>query len=221
VHRCRLTGAAVAALLLAAPLAACAAPAEEGSADDSAPDPADGLAGAPSAGSGASDACAAEVAHAVAGDGVGPVRIGVAVRDLAARCPTRDTTVSLGEGLVERAVVVRLAGAPVVALVAGDTVSGDTVAGDTVSRVIVPAGGPRTAGGVGVGSTVAELRRAHGAVCGAVGEGVVVAAAAALPGVSFATSADYGRFTAGSGTLPDTARVTALWAHGGRSPCDA
>jgi hypothetical protein len=150
---------------------------------------------------------------------VGPVRIGVAAGDLAARCPARDTTFSLGEGLVERGRVVRLGAASVVA------VTTDT---DTVSRVIADDRALRTERGVGVGSTVGELRRAYGRLCGALGEGTVVAAAADLPGVSFVTSASYAGVAAGradlardAAAIPDTARVTALLVHGSHAPCRA
>jgi hypothetical protein len=167
------------------------------------------------------DGCAAEGGRVVTGQGVGPVRIGVAAGDLAARCPTRDTAFSLGEGLVERGRVVALGTATVVAVATG----ADTTGADTVSRVIAADPSLRTDRGVGVGSTVGELRRAYGRLCGAVGEGTVVVAAADLPGLSFVTSTSYSvaarraELARDARAIPDTARVTSLIVHGSRAPC--
>ena len=148
--------------------------------------------------------------------GVGDVRLGMTAAEVERTCPSRDTAVTLGEGLVEPALVVQVGSARAVAVVGED---------NRVARIVVPVRGP-TANGVGVGSRIGALRRLHGRICGMVGEGRIVVAAARLPGVSFVTSLDYGRWATedealAAGRVPDTARLTAVLVHGERGPCDA
>ena len=144
---------------------------------------------------------------------VGGVRLGMTVAALRGTCPAADTVVTLGDGILEPGLVVSVGSARAIA----------RVDGDTVTRIMVPVRGP-TANGVGVGSRIGALRRLHGRVCGAVGEGRIVVAAARLPGVSFATTASYARYATDSaallgGRLPDTARITGLSVPGGTGPC--
>jgi hypothetical protein len=86
----------------------------------------------------------------------------------------------------------------------------------------------RTRSGLGVGSRVSELRRAHGRLCATIDEGWVVVHAPRLPGVAFATSMDYAEAVARSAELqpsaaavPDSAHVVQMWAagSGGAGPC--
>ncbi|HEU4631131.1 MAG TPA: hypothetical protein VFS08_15375 [Gemmatimonadaceae bacterium] len=164
------------------------------------------------------DACSVGPAQ-VTGEGVGTVRLGMTAEQLRRRCETTDTAFTLGEGALERGLAVHVGQARVVALLGADS-TGDT----TVTRIIVARRGATTKGGIGVGSNVASLRLRHGRLCGLVGEGRIVAVAPSVPGVSFATSADYSELamdTAAlrSGALPQRARITEIWVHGYPTSC--
>jgi hypothetical protein len=193
---------------------------------------------------------------AVTAEGVGLVRVGARAADVGRRCPSTDTVVvqvvdsapapapagappvapagtppGAAPGTApptarpqvrppERTLLVSLGGGVLLALVAPT---------DTITRVVVPTPAFRTRGGVGVGSTVAELRRAYDRLCGTIDEGWVVLHAPQLPGVAFATSADYGEAVQRKAELqpraaavPDSAHVVQLWAYGaGAGPCAA
>ncbi|HVE79507.1 MAG TPA: hypothetical protein VNA89_11620 [Gemmatimonadaceae bacterium] len=163
------------------------------------------------------DLCTGGAPATVSAGGVGPVRIGARIADIATRCTVRDTTLTLGEESQERARLVALDGMTVVALLAPDS---------TVTRVIVADGAARTERGIGVGSTLGELRRSYGRLCAAAEERRVTVSVAGMSGVSFATSIDPTRLP-GRGRqidrdptgLPDSARVTRLWVYDGVSLC--
>ena len=202
-HAARSTRRLLAALALA-PLAPLACSANDGAAGDSTALAATGAA-VPT------EECQAAVN--VTAEGIGPARIGAPAPALVELCGGRDTSFTLGEGITEQGYVLQVGGNPIVALTNGDT----------VRRLIVREPGLTTTGGLGVGSTVADIRRAYPSACALVGEGLVVVAADSLPGVSFATSADFSQFAAGGApqiaALPDTARVATMWVHGVARPC--
>ena len=104
---------------------------------------------------------------------------GERIAALATRCAVTDTALTLSEGVAERAHVVSVGDQPLVVLTTGTP---DT----SIIRVIALDPGFKTAGGVGVGSSVQSLRLAHGSLCAAQGEGTFIVMAAGLPGVSFA-----------------------------------
>jgi hypothetical protein len=155
------------------------------------------------------DACAPNgQVPAVTSGGIGVARLGVPVRDVGQSCTTRDTTFSLGEGIQEHGAVIEFAGHRVLALVENGV----------ISRLIVADSAFRTERGLGVGSSVAQLRQAYGRLCGAVGEGTVAVWLAGLPNVSFGLDtrlSDLGsastRVSDDPSVIPDTARVTSLW----------
>ena len=168
----------------------------------------------------ANDRPACSVAPHLTGEGIGPLRVGMRLRDLPRGCAVRDTTFTLGEGMRETAQVVMMGPAAAVAITTGS-------ADSTVSRVIVADSAFRTEAGVKVGSTMADLRRHYGRLCAALGEGTVSVRADTLPGVAFRVSADFGAMAAAQARLrdaspvPDSARVTAIWLVGAGLRCAA
>ena len=153
-----------------------------------------------------SSACAAAPIEA---EGVGVVRLGASVAAIG--CPARDTSWSL-EGMPERGRVVSLGNARVLAVTTGDS---------AVSRVIVSDPVLRTAAGVGVGSTVGELRRAYGDLCAFPGEvGGIVTVFPNFAGVSFAIDAPLpSGGSVESLPLADSARVRQVLVHGATVRC--
>ena len=170
----------------------------------------------------AADPCGASASTQVTPAGIGPLRLGARVDDLPATCVSRDTTFTLGEGILEQGSVVMLGGAPVLAMTSGS-------AEGVVSRIIVSDPAFRTEYGVGVGSTVADLRRSQGRICAFEGEGNTVVQAASVPGISFeigwssASAPDellneiFGQ--AEPSAAIDTAHITNLWIYEGRTAC--
>ena len=165
----------------------------------------------------ASDSCAPNGrVPAVTSAGIGVARIGAAVREVAQTCTTRDTTFTLGEGIDETGAVIEFAGHRVLSIVANGS----------ITRLIVADSAFRTERGLGVGSTVGQLREAYGRLCGAVGEGTVAVWLAGLPNVSFGLDTRLSSLP-GSGSrlgddpsvIPDTARVTSLWVIAEGVPC--
>lgn len=148
--------------------------------------------------------------------GVGPVRLGARVSEIPEACTVRDTSLTLSEGTPENARVVDLGGHLVIALTGAG-------ADQRITRVIVEGEGVRTERGVGVGSSVGDLRAAHGRICAELGEGVVVVNSSGLPGISFETETDARPLLRGASlnadAIPDRDRITSLWVHEGRSLC--
>jgi hypothetical protein len=101
---------------------------------------------------------------------------------------------------------------------AGHRVLALTTGGNTIQRLIVADSSFRTERGLGVGSTVGQLREAYGRLCGAAGEGTVAVWLAGLPNVSFGLDtrlselpASGSRLSDDPSVIPDAARVTSLW----------
>ena len=148
--------------------------------------------------------------------GIGPIRIGSPLSAAEGRCDMRDTSFTLSEGAQENGRVVDLGNGSVVVL---------TNAQGNVTRIIVEDSTVRAERGLGVGSTVGDLRRTHGMLCAEEGEGVVVVSSGNLGAISFATDADMRTVRRGASldaeAIPDDARITRMWVYEGRALCGA
>jgi hypothetical protein len=142
--------------------------------------------------------------------GIGPVRLGMTGTALRGSCPEARDTAWLAEGTPEKGLLVSLAGRAVVA----------QLAGDSVARIVAVSREVKTAAGVGIGSTLGDLRSRYGRLCAIEGEGRVALWSPNAPGVSFGVDSIPGAAIPPD-SLADELRVSSLWIHGQNTPCPA
>jgi hypothetical protein len=158
--------------------------------------------------------CAGVQDVAVTRYGVGPLRLQMRASDVRTLCPEARDTAWEQEGMPERGLTVSLAGNPVLL----------HMVGDTVTRIVIARPGLRTGVGVGVGSTVGELRGRYGRMCAGRGEDRIAVWFPAAPGISFGVRPED---TADAGpdpdpaALPETAVVEEMWVRTGVDDCPA
>ncbi|MBA3340378.1 MAG: hypothetical protein H0T48_00930 [Gemmatimonadaceae bacterium] len=168
-----------------------------------------------------SRSCPAEGdAALVSAKGIGAARLGMPISDLKKICIVRDSALRAEEGQPANAYAISVGGGRASLLIFIDEATQmirHVASTDTVFR---------SSGGIGVGSTVGDLRQSHGRLCGGLGPAGIEVWPASLPGVVIGTTA-YPPKMPGSGTglardasaVPDSARLTSLAVSTAVRPC--
>jgi hypothetical protein len=141
--------------------------------------------------------------------GVGPAQLGVRISTLSELCRVTDTSYMASEGMRERAHVVYFGDHRVIAVSTG---TADT----SITRLIVDDRAFTTPQGIGVGSTIGEMRSLYPVLSYARGEGNLVVSIPTLPGISFAYDGtglpdDPARAIVRQPAAMDAARLKRLW----------
>jgi hypothetical protein len=142
-------------------------------------------------------------------DRLGAAQLGMTVTALkSASSSARDTSWSAG-GAQQRGVVIPVGSGTAVAVLERDA----------VARIEVTNRSVRTAEGLGVGSSVAELRAAYGEGCANIEDGVFLVWFPDASGIVFALDAPARNPGQVADQLPPTARVTRWWLQQGGESC--
>jgi hypothetical protein len=116
----------------------------------------------------------------ITADSIGPFRPGIALADLARRCPALlYGWVGISDGIPVATVAARVGGATITGF------ASDSSAGAIVDRVELSGRGPRTAEGFGVGSTLGEMQRVYGAPQASESDCVLMVWFDTRPGLNF------------------------------------
>ena len=141
--------------------------------------------------------------------GIGPAQLGLSTDSLNRLCSVRDSALRQDEGQPAngKAISVGEGSAPILLFVDD---AKKTIRSATTTDPFF-----RTTTGVGVGSTVAELRANHPQMCGDIGPTGIEVWTTSFPGVVFGTTAYPPKMPKGgsglkrgAGAVPDTAQIT-------------
>ena len=145
----------------------------------------------------------------VTSKGIGPAQLGLSTDSLNRLCSVRDSALRQDEGQPAngKAISVGEGSAPILLFV---DEAKKTIRSATTTDPFF-----RTTTGVGVGSTVAELRANHPQMCGDIGPTGIEVWTTSFPGVVFGTTAYPPKMPKGgsglkrgAGAVPDTAQIT-------------
>ena len=145
----------------------------------------------------------------VTSKGIGPAQLGLSTDSLNRLCSVRDSALRQDEGQPAngKAISVGEGSAPILLFVDD---AKKTIRSATTTDPFF-----RTTTGVGVGSTVAELRANHPQMCGDIGPTGIEVWTTSFPGVVFGTTAYPPKMPKGgsglkrgAGAVPDTAQIT-------------
>ena len=143
--------------------------------------------------------------------GIGPAKLGVSLDSMNKLCTVRDSALREDEGQPAngQAISVGEGSAPILIFL--------DQAKQTIRHAATANPFFRTIGGVGVGSTVADVRQNHGRICGDLSPTGIEIWAASLPGVIMGTTAYPPKMPrggsglkSGAAAVPDTAQITTI-----------
>jgi hypothetical protein len=140
--------------------------------------------------------------------GIGPAQLGVRIAVLAQLCAVTDSQLVIAEGMRERGHIVRFGEHEVLAISTGTPDS-------SIVRLIVRDSAFRTPQGLGVGSTIGEMRSFYPVLAYSAAEQRVVSIPS-YPGISFAYEGsgfptDPARASVSDPAVMDAARITSFW----------
>jgi len=149
-------------------------------------------------------------ARLVSARGIGPAQLGMPVGDLKKLCAVRDSALRADEGQPAKSYVISVGDEHASILIFADDAAEIRHASSLDSMF-------RTSAGVGVGSTVGDVRRGHGKVCGGLGPTGIEVWPASLPGILLGTTAYPPKMPGGgtglarnASTVPDSAHITTI-----------
>jgi hypothetical protein len=152
--------------------------------------------------------------------GIGPAQLGMPIDDLKKLCAVRDSTLREDEGQPANAYAISVGDGHASILMFVEDVTKRIRHVSTLDSIF------RTSAGIGVGSTVGDVRRGHGKLCGGVWSAGIEVWPASLPDVMLGTTAYPPKMPEGGAGLgrdasavPDSAHITTITVSPGDRAC--